>query len=177
MENFSTSPNFTLEMFGIALALLSFSGADKSVEQALSSARIWVRHSAPFFQAMALIARPSWDNLLRQWKLALRHAAIALIAVLPLVAFDAGAQERLAWVSAMGAPWEIWKIATVLLLSPIALILIWSIGNTVIGLSLYVTLSCIWRLFWLLSRPPAGVLGTIGLLIALAGPVSRWGAA
>lgn len=39
------------------------------------------------------------------------------------------------------------------------------------GLLLYLALWLVWLVFWLLAKPPKGILGSIGVLLAIAGLV------
>ena len=173
MFSIADNPILTLEALGIFLAVLGFSGADKHVERGLNGLRDFVREWTPLFYMVALFGNPTWENLKKQWPVALKQMVVPLIVGLLIVPFDPGAQERLAFYYSMGEPWTYWKVALTVVAAPFALVLIWSVVGSAISVLLYVASTIVWRVFWVLSRPPSGVLGTIGLVIALASPLAR----
>ena len=162
-----------IDAVGISLALLDFTGSTRKLEAALRRHRDWYRE----FRQYAHDERDGLKDIRKQlnWKTHLLQIS-GLIA-----AFGAGAilinlsggtvdWSRYADLTSNWPSWIWWLI-------PLALPAIWLafyLGNTFFALSIGAFLSSIlWRLFWILSKPKSGIVGSIGLALTLLGATAN----
>lgn len=136
------------------------------------SLQAW-RGSAPIYKKLAPLLLPTRGNFSKHWKIAAWQIAVGAIAYGTLYPFFPTMQERLAYLIALGSPWETWKLMTLATIGPIAIYYWWAACAFVVSLVMYIVVSILWRTIWVSSRPPSGVLGSIGILVALSNPIMR----
>ena len=176
MQDLSWHALFSTEFIGILIAVLGFSGADKWVERVMRRALENWRANAPGLGNEALSFFPSWRNFKRHWKTA-GIMIIAFVAIYFLyLQHQPVASARIDYLLGLFTPWTPWKIGIAIIAGPFALYFIWALWTFLFGLAGYILMSIAWRFTWLLSRPPSGILGTIGLIVALYNPAMRWAA-
>jgi hypothetical protein len=152
-----------LDVVGISLAVLDFTGVARKVEAGLARYRDWERQSIHDFKGELA----STFNLRHHltWDRQIRRLLTIIVMVVPaaLVIWLWGDPSRL---SPYIPNWPEWVWWSLLALVPILYAVEYLLSH-VIGMTLgYVFSTVIWGVFWVLSRPKVGVLGTIGLLLA-----------
>lgn len=150
----------TLDIVGISLALLDFTGASRKIEAALARFRDWEREFADY----ARVERSSIRDLKKQRREFLDttwRTAIGL-SIAGAIAYRFGDFSRLDPYLPNWPEWAWWSL---LMAAPLLWVLYYII-NHIVSLTIGAWISdIVWRFFWLLSRPKAGVLGTIGLAL------------
>ena len=178
MQDIFTEASFPLEIIGITIALLGFSGADKWVEQALRTAMQNWQNNAPWVKSKALYYLPTWKNLKACWiQIVISFATFAAgcIIIWPLYLRDhAVARARVDPIlNAISYVWE-WNIFAAMAIA-IILTYAWYIFSLMaFSFLIWLQIGILWRIVWLLSRPPSGVLGSIGLAVALYNPAIQY---
>jgi len=171
-EIFGNIP-FLLQASGILLAILSFTGASKRIEIELSKLRNRIRTYTPVLRngLSDFLATPT--NIRRYWRSAIWTTGILLTGLAVMMQFEAEPKAKFDAIYELLLPWSLWKAGmTAALILPV-LYMIWAIFGFISGVAVYILLTTIWAIFWALSRPPSGIMGSIGLAIALSGPTIR----
>ena len=162
-----------IEIAGIVLAILSFSGMTDRIEKFLCRIRDDFRRNAPLMRQGLSAFLPTWGNFRKYGREALWQMFVYVTAIAVVAPFQPKARANLEALYGLILPWSAWKIiAVIILVAPVAY-MIWATMNFVLGIGVYLLMSAVWRFFWLLSRPPSGVMGSIGLLFALSGPIMK----
>lgn len=143
-------------LIGLGLAVLDFSGASRKVEAGLIKYRNWVSKSTRYWWRQLSLIRKGKLTKTTAHKPKLLYVDLLIglmVAVLIGISY-ALSSERMAL--------SMWILLPLL---PIAFLLT-SIGiGVIIIASNYMISTLVYRLFWLLSRPKAGILGTVGLVL------------
>lgn len=162
-----------VEVAGVLLAILSFSGASTRIEQVLARLRDDFRRNAPLLRHGLSSFLPTWGNIKLYGLEALWESAALLAVIIIAMQFDPRAQAALASAYSVILPWAIWKIILLAMFAVPVLYMAWAAAYFVTGVIVLILMSVLWRIFWLLSRPPSGIMGSIGLLLALSSPLLR----
>ncbi|MEM1369187.1 MAG: hypothetical protein AAGG02_14500 [Cyanobacteria bacterium P01_H01_bin.15] len=157
-----------LNILGITLAVLDFTGIARHVEAGFVAYRAWERdHAQDTLERRN--AHLSVDGMKALWSP--RATAIRLrddVFIFGLAALALWLADRFEKLGTLLPDWPDWVWWSLLALGPLIWVGIYMAsiyGGMLLG---YWRASIAWRFFWLLSRPRAGVLGTIGLLMTFA---------
>ncbi len=173
LQSLFSESNLSLEITGILLAVLSFSGMTLKIEQALSRLRDWIRRYTPVLRNGLIEFLPTPKNIRRYGEHALwTNSVYVSIYVIGMLS-ESDSRANLYAFYAIILPWTYWKFALATVLFIPALYMLWALIGFVGGVIVYIILSIIGGIFWVLSRPPSGVMGSIGLMIALSGPLFK----
>ena len=149
-------------LIGLGLAVLDFTGASRKLEAVL---RRYVEYERRYaLETKKLIFTTDLDFHKQKLKRTLPVTALAVL-VIAIAWAMMGESNQALWIEKWLPEWPIWSI---LLWAP-ALFLIWYVVSHLVGEFLgYATSVVLWFPLWLLSLPKAGILGTIGLIVAAA---------
>lgn len=153
---------FILDVLGISLALLDFTGASRRIEKSLAKYREYQHENLMEAQADRVelldFRRSGYlsGQIKKGWKEFIMFPVMNLIVVY-LILKMTGYWPNL-------SAWGVWLIA---LTSPFWLFAVF-IAHRFSGVFMSVTVSwIIHRIFWVLSRPKTGVIGTLGLALTI----------
>lgn len=169
MSEFSITLN-PLDVLGISLAVLDFTGLTRHLEAALAKYRHYERNSAKEMLAERDIAFRFRElySAKRIWK-DLTDKLVIIAAGFAFVLFTAyffGDINKL-WGLFAQIPVVVWF--SLIWIIPILWILVHFLEQ-VLGFTVAYFLSmAIWSVLWVLSRPKTGIVGTIGVIITLLG--------
>ena len=150
-----------VEVAGVLLAILSFSGASTRIEQVLARLRDDFRRNAPLLRHGLSSFLPTWGNIKRYGLEALWQVFTSFAIFAAAAKFQPEAQANLDALYALLLPWTTWKIAATLILIPPAAYTAWAVMYFLLGIVIYALMSFVWRVFCFLSRPPSVVMGSI----------------
>lgn len=165
--------DFLLESGGIVLAILSFSGLSVRIERGLQNLRRWIAAYAPVLRNGLSDFLPTPANIRRYGLSALWTMSVWVVLFIIGMQSEAESRANLYAIYAVVLPWTWWKVVAVIVGFLPGLYMMWAVIGFLGGVSVYLVLSVLWAIFWVLSRPPSGITGSIGLLIALSGPMMR----
>jgi len=175
MQQLFGNSGYSVEMLGIALAVLSFTGASDKIERTLNSLRDWIRSYTPILRGGLRDLLPTPRNFMRSGGTALWAGFITVCVIaLAFLMESSETRQSLYDMYALFLPWVWWKIAIVGIFAVPALYLTVTLITFVVGTVLYIVLSAVWAAFWALSRPPSGIMGSVGLLVAVLPPTIRF---
>lgn len=154
----------TFEVIGLTLAVIGFFNLSTHLERAFSVMQGGMWRFAIWRIKMRNELWPphkNWDVIVVE---ALMGWAVASIFIAAIVIWMEWWEPLKALLLALPR-WQLiaGALASLVLLIPFELILVF--GNSTLMAGVFYVLS---RLFWLLGLPPAGVTGTIGLLVTIA---------
>ncbi|MEM9668893.1 MAG: hypothetical protein AAF950_08200 [Pseudomonadota bacterium] len=154
---------FCLDAIGIALAILDFTGASRRIEERLATYRDWEKAQAERSKAHRS------ELLSGAWPKWLKHTMISLfLAGPPIVLLTLYLYWNQTHLSRWTEDWPSWAFGLLVAALP-GIYLIYILLITLFTMSLSVWWSStLHRIFWALSRPPAGIMGTVGLTLTLA---------
>ena len=158
----------TLDILGISLALLDFTGTARKAEERLRRiSQRQKRRARIFFK---------WGFDFRNWKeqrtgfvnFWIGNTIIVAIYFLIMSVIE----RRPGFMSILPSfndlsSMPIWAWVVIAFLSPIWSVAIYMLNGMIGTVMMAGTLVVFYRLFWLLSLPKAGVLGTLGLLLPI----------
>ncbi len=173
MQEFLQSRFISLEFLGLLLAVLSFTGASEKIERGLSSLRSGVADYTPVLRRGLVEFLPTLANFRRHGSVAIRTMAVTLAITVFFMLFTEETRAELHSVYSLILPWSWWKAGMVAVLIIPATYIVATLITLVGGIIIYTVLTILWSVFWVLSRPPSGIMGSIGVLVAVAGPVLR----
>jgi hypothetical protein len=159
----SSPSELSLEFAGLLLAILSFSGAIHKIENALKNLRDRIYRFLPIMRVGISGFYLNPKNIKRNGKSLLSTAVMTVIMCVVLMFTEPETRTMLVNIYALILPWVWWKAALLIILTPIILYLEVVVFALIFFGSIYALLTAIWFFFWLLSRPPAGIMGSIGL--------------
>ncbi|WP_428409093.1 hypothetical protein [Hyphococcus sp.] len=162
-----------IEIAGIVLAILSFSGMTERIEKFLCRIRDDFRRNAPLMRQGLSAFLPTWSNFRRYGREALWQMFVCVTLIAIAAQTEPKAKANLEALYGLFLPWTDWKIIDVIILAVPVAYMTWAAMNFILGIGVYLLMSAVWRFFWLLSRPPSGVMGSIGLVFALSGPIMK----
>lgn len=147
---------------GLAIAVMDFTGASKKLETAL----------ARYIEVEKQDAIDARKNLFTKdfgfhWNAFVNFlpSAAMMVALISGVWFWFGENNKMLWIMNWLPEWPWWSVVY---WGPPALGL-WYVFDHFTGEGFRFAISVvIWRFFWLLSLPKAGIIGTVGLLISVA---------
>lgn len=175
MQGLFTEVSFSLEILGVLIAVLGFSGADKWVERSLRQAMENLKDNAPWAESEAMSYIPSWQNIGRRWREGgiWLTVTIAVYAIMWPVAIRDSERARsiLDPIFEFLSPIWQWNPALIAVCVALFALLYYAIWMILCYQILSLTAGILWRVVWVLSRPPSGVLGSIGLLVASYNPL------
>lgn len=154
-----------LEFAGLLLAVLSFSGAIHKIENALRNLKDRIYRFLPIMRIGISGFYLNPKNIKRNGMSLLSTAVITVIICVALMLTEPETRAMLANVYALILPWAWWKAALLIILVPIILYLEVVVFALIFFGTIYGLLTAIWYVFWLLSRPPSGIMGSIGLAL------------
>ena len=155
----------TFDIVGISLALIDFTGIARHIEAGFAKYRDWERdHAKDTLERRNRHLSP--EGMRSFWSL--RSTGVRLwddLFIFGLGALALWLMDGFARLNEILPDWPNWVWWSLLLISP----LIW-VGLYMVSISFgmllgYWRATIVWRFFWLLSRPKAGVLGTIGFAL------------
>ena len=175
MQQLFGNGGYSVEMLGIALAALSFTGASDKIERTLNKLRDWIRSYTPILRGGLGDLLPTPRNFIRSGGTALWAGFITVCVIaLAFLMESSETRQSLYDVYALFLPWVWWKIALLGIFAVPALYLAATLITFVVGTVLYIALSVVWAAFWALSRPPSGIMGSVGLLVAVLPPTIKF---
>lgn len=163
----------SFEFIGLLLAVLSFTGATEKIEGGLSSLRSWVANYTPALRRGLVEFLPTPANFRRHGGGFMRTVAITVVIATLFMLLTDQTRSELYVVYSLILPWSWWKVILVVVLIIPTMYLLATFIGFIGGIFAYIVLTILWLIFWALSRPPSGVMGSVGLLVAVAGPVLR----
>lgn len=162
-----SSTEFSLELCGLVLAICSFTGTIHKLENALNSLKGRLRRLLPFIRGGILGYLPTWKNIKRDGLSFINTSIITVIMCVIMMLTEPETRLMLltGYEFIISLTW--WEKTLLVIFSPVALYLSGVITGIVILTPIYLIMTAIWFVFWLLSRPPAGIMGSIGLALTL----------
>ena len=160
----SPAAETTLNIVGFSLAILDFTGLSRRIEAGLARYRDWERD----FVGYAKDRRNSLFDFKRIWPDFLNETfniGLGLLIAAGIVFFFGDLSRADPYLP----DWPHWVWWSLLACVPIFWVIYFIITHLISGTLMVWTSEITWRVFWVLSRPKAGVLGTIGLAIAAIG--------
>jgi len=173
MQEILPSHWLSLETIGITLAVLSFTGASEKIEATLVAMRKWVADYTPVLRHGLVEFLPTPANFRRHGGVAVYTMVVTLVIATLFMLLTKETRTELYSAYSLILPWTWWKalLITVLIVPTLYFFatLITLVGSVIV----YCALTILWSIFWALSRPPSGIMGSIGLIVALSGPALR----
>ena len=173
MQQFITSDGLGLEIAGIVLAVLSFTGATNKIERGIAFLRDWIKSFTPVLRGGLGDFFPTPQNLKRFGVSSLWTAFVTFLVTGFALYADPASRDWLTSNIDTMMRFERWQLIALALASPVLMYAAVNFVGFIAGAAMYVGFSAVWLVFWGLSRPPSGVMGSIGLAIALAGPAMK----
>ena len=155
----------TLDILGISLALLDFTGTARKAEERLRKTADKQRKRAKFY----------WRHGFYMWKWKyLKNDVQSFLTIVPsgvllslFIVWALGRWDNLVWyqVYLPDISWLAWWAW--IFLAPAFLALAYIAHRIFSTVAMTAGFVLFYRLFWLLSRPKAGIIGTLGLLLPI----------
>jgi len=161
------SLDLSLEFAGLLLAILSFSGAIHKIENALNNLKDRVRELLPFLRGGIIGYMPTTENIKRNGLSFIWTAVMTVGLSVAVMLTEPETRQMLANIYALILPWAWWKIISLIILLPVVFYFSVIIGSVIVLIPIYFIMTMIWFIFWMLSRPPSGIMGSIGLALTL----------
>lgn len=157
----SNAWTLSLEIVGLSLAVLDFFGLTARLEALMLRWRDWERDFVPYMRK----SRTAIFPLHKHWRTVLRYALtdIAIIAMFAAGAWTLGDRDRIVMATNSVPLWVWWSA---LFWAPCALVFLHVATRQIMGPAGAALSFALWRALWLLSRPKAGIVGSLGMLIA-----------
>ena len=158
----------TLDILGISLALLDFTGTARKAEERLRYVTKRQRKRAKIYRRWIFDLKGTsgfWGSF---WAFT-RDVLIMLIIALCIVhVFDwwPGLKILLSYVPSVPEP-KVLIYGVLIILAPAIWIGVFIVNSIVGGFIVVACLTVFHRLMWLMSLPKAGIIGTLGLLLPL----------
>lgn len=150
-------------LVGLAIAVLDFTGTSKKLEAVL-------RRYVAYERRYMIDAK---DHILttdiayhRSAFLNFLTSASLMVALLIPIILIFGDPERLTMLSRWIPPWPWWSF---IWWGPVVIAFWYALDHLTASALDYLISLCLWGPLWLLSKPKAGIVGTIGLVIAVLG--------
>lgn len=154
-------------LIGLGLAVLDFTGASKKLEAVL--ARYIEHEKRDAAEAREHLFTTDISHHWPRFKASV-PGALVLAVVFTGLWLWAGDQDKALWIIDWLPRWPWWSV---IFWGPVALLAFYVFDHVTDWGFIYVVSILIWRILWLLSIPKAGIVGTLGLLIALADNLIR----
>ncbi|MFC6199202.1 hypothetical protein [Ponticaulis profundi] len=149
-------------LIGLAIAVLDFTGTSKKIEAALARYIEVEKQDAVEAKAQLLTT-----DLAYHWHAFRSFVPGALIGIgfFTGLWFWLGENNKLLWLIDWLPNWPWWSFVY---WGPLLLVILYILDHlTIEGFRFGISV-IIWRMFWILSLPKSGIVGSIGLIIAIA---------
>ena len=174
MQQLFGNSGYSVEILGIALAVLSFTGASDKIERTLNKLRDWIRSYTPILRGGLRDFLPTPKNFVTHGASFLWTVFVSVTVVGITVFYDPKMRDWLFNIAGVLGPFAWWKVAVTVPLLPLIMYVAACFAGLIVFGPLYIGLTVLWGVFWLLSRPPSGVMGSVGLVVTLLGPLMRF---
>ncbi|MEM6414223.1 MAG: hypothetical protein AAF720_06150 [Pseudomonadota bacterium] len=174
LSSWDLGSNFSLEFAGLALAILSFTGFTDKIETGLDTLRYAILRSLPIMRDGVVSFIPTPKNIRRNFH-PLTVSAL-LFCGWVIIGFLIEGDTRVALFGSLNAllTLPLWKTAALIVVTPFVLYFLMTAMSLILFGSIYFALTAVWFVFWLLSRPPAGLTGTVSFALALLSLSSKY---
>jgi len=149
-------------LIGLGLAVIDFTGASKKLEAWIVQFAQWERAFGNEARANIGTLDPAYHrDAFPDFLFGYGLASICLVGIALIYGTVGWLEIPIAWVS----DWPTWSFVV---LAPVAVIGLYIFDHFAKEILGYLVCLVIWAPLWVLSRPKAGFVGTLGLIIAAA---------